>query len=119
MTHDLSDLPPACTLVKTQDQSWHQSWHILASPQENASSLGVEFAELLADQGAQMQDQYRRMTLLALSKALAWQDKEGQVWLTYNDPSYIAGRHEIKNRSEIVKKMTGALNNLTNAATKK
>jgi len=52
-------------------------------------------------------------------KALAWQDKEGQVWLTYNDPSYIAGRHEIKNRSEIVKKMTGALNNLTNAATKK
>ena len=49
-------------------------------------------------------------------KALAWQDKEGQVWLTYNDPSYIAGRHEIKNRSEIVKKMTGALNNLTNAA---
>ncbi|MEJ2142420.1 MAG: DUF302 domain-containing protein [Gammaproteobacteria bacterium] len=49
-------------------------------------------------------------------KALAWQDKDGQVWLTYNDPSYIAARHNIHNRAEIVKKMTGALNNMTNAA---
>nr|WP_232020292.1 DUF302 domain-containing protein [Sulfuriflexus mobilis] len=50
-------------------------------------------------------------------KALAWEDKKGQVWLTYNDPKYIANRHGIKDRAEIVKKMTGALNNLTNAAT--
>lgn len=49
-------------------------------------------------------------------KALAWEDKNGQVWLSYNDPSYIAGRHDIKNRSEIVKKMTGALNKMTDAA---
>ena len=50
-------------------------------------------------------------------KALAWKDKAGQVWLTYNDPTYIANRHGIDNRPAIVKKMTGALNNLTNAAT--
>ena len=50
-------------------------------------------------------------------KALAWKDEKGQVWLTYNDPKYIASRHDINNRPEIVKKMTGALNNLTNAAT--
>lgn len=50
-------------------------------------------------------------------KALAWKDKKGQVWLTYNEPSYIANRHGINDRPEIVKKMTGALNNLTNAAT--
>lgn len=49
-------------------------------------------------------------------KALAWKDKDGQVWLTYNDPSYIAGRHNIDNRAEIVKKMTGALNKMTNGA---
>jgi len=49
-------------------------------------------------------------------KALAWKDKDGTVWLTYNDPSYIAGRHSIDNRSEVVKKMTGALNKMTNAA---
>ena len=50
-------------------------------------------------------------------KALAWQDAKGQVWLTYNDPAYIAKRHHISNRPEIVKKMTGALNKLTGIAT--
>ena len=49
-------------------------------------------------------------------KALAWKDKKGQVWLTYNDPSYIANRHGINNRAKIVNKMTGALNKLTNVA---
>ncbi len=26
-------------------------------------------------------------------KALVWQDAQGQVWLAYNDPDYIARRH--------------------------
>lgn len=50
-------------------------------------------------------------------KALAWQDDKGIVWLTYNDPAYIANRHGIKDRPKIVKKMTGALDKLTNKAT--
>jgi len=50
-------------------------------------------------------------------KALAWEDEKGQVWLTYNDPSYLAKRHGITDRDEVVKKMTGALNNFTSAAT--
>lgn len=28
-------------------------------------------------------------------KALAWQDEQGQVWLGYNDPAYLATRHSI------------------------
>ena len=51
-------------------------------------------------------------------KALAWKDEKGQVWLSYNDPSYIAKRHAISNRAKIVQKMTGALNKFTDAATK-
>lgn len=50
-------------------------------------------------------------------KALAWKDKNGQVWLTYNDPAYIANRHSIDDRSKIKNKMTGALNKFTNIAT--
>lgn len=50
-------------------------------------------------------------------KALAWKDKNGQVWLTYNDPTYIANRHGIDNRTKIKNKMTGALNKFTNIAT--
>lgn len=50
-------------------------------------------------------------------KALAWEDENGQVWLSYNDPKYLAHRHDIENRDEVVKKMTGALNKFTDAAT--
>ncbi|MFO7603995.1 MAG: DUF302 domain-containing protein [Gammaproteobacteria bacterium] len=49
-------------------------------------------------------------------KALAWEDQEGTVWLTYNDPAFFAKRHGISNRDEVLKKMTGALDGLTNAA---
>ena len=27
-------------------------------------------------------------------KALVWQDADGKVWLTYNDPAYLQRRHE-------------------------
>jgi len=50
-------------------------------------------------------------------KALAWEDADGQVWLTYNDPQYIADRHGITDRAEIVQKMSGALDKMTTAAT--
>jgi len=52
-------------------------------------------------------------------KALAWKDAKGKVWLTYNDPAYIAKRHKIKDRAKYVVKMTGALNKFTDIATKK
>lgn len=51
-------------------------------------------------------------------KALAWEDEKGQVWLTYNDPAYIANRHGITDRAKVVGKMTGALDKLTGVATK-
>jgi len=28
-------------------------------------------------------------------KALVWQDEDGRVWLTYNDPAYLQHRHGI------------------------
>jgi uncharacterized protein (DUF302 family) len=28
-------------------------------------------------------------------KALAWEDEEGRVWLTYNDATWLATRHEL------------------------
>ena len=52
-------------------------------------------------------------------KALAWEDEKGQVWLTYNDPAYIANRHGISDRDEVKMKMTGALDKLTTKATSK
>lgn len=38
-------------------------------------------------------------------KALAWQDADGQVWLSYNDPEYLQQRHAIP--SELVQNIAG------------
>ncbi|TPK72923.1 DUF302 domain-containing protein [Mesorhizobium sp. B2-3-3] len=32
-------------------------------------------------------------------KALAWEDEEGKVWLSYNDPHWIAERHGLSDAS--------------------
>ena len=50
-------------------------------------------------------------------KAMAWEDEKGQTWLTYNDPDYIAKRHGISDRAEIVGKMRGALDKFSGMAT--
>lgn len=52
-------------------------------------------------------------------KALAWKDEKGQVWLGYNDPQYIADRHGIDNRAEVIAKMQGALDKMSDAAVAK
>lgn len=50
-------------------------------------------------------------------KALAWEDEKGQVWYTYNDPAYLAKRHGITDRDEVLAKMTKALGAFSKAAT--
>jgi len=50
-------------------------------------------------------------------KALIWQDAQGQVWLSYNDPNYLVERHQITGCSEVIKKVGQALGNFAKAAT--
>ncbi len=50
-------------------------------------------------------------------KALIWEDKAGQVWLSYNDPKYLAKRHGIKGCGEVLKKIENALGNFARMAT--
>ena len=50
-------------------------------------------------------------------KALAYEDEAGQVWLSYNDPAYLAKRHNIKDCEEPLKKVSNALANFAKAAT--
>lgn len=50
-------------------------------------------------------------------KALIWQDEQGRVWLSYNDPDYLVERHDIAGCAEVVKKIKGALGNFAKAAT--
>ena len=50
-------------------------------------------------------------------KALIWEDESGQVWLSYNDPKYLAKRHGIKGCDEVIKKIENALGNFAQTAT--
>jgi uncharacterized protein (DUF302 family) len=49
-------------------------------------------------------------------KALIWEDEAGQVWLSYNDPKYLAKRHGIKDCADVIIKIETALSNFANAA---
>lgn len=52
-------------------------------------------------------------------KVLIWEDEKGQVWITYNDPQYIAKRHGIsENCAKVITRVGQALNGLANAAAK-
>ncbi len=50
-------------------------------------------------------------------KALVWEDSTGQVWLSYNNPKYLAERHQIKKCGEVIKMIKNALGNFAKAAT--
>jgi uncharacterized protein (DUF302 family) len=50
-------------------------------------------------------------------KALVYEDENGQVWYAYNDPEYIAYRHNIVGCDEVVSKISKALSNFSRLAT--
>ncbi|NOY73690.1 MAG: DUF302 domain-containing protein [Gammaproteobacteria bacterium] len=50
-------------------------------------------------------------------KALVYKDKKGQVWLAYNDPAYMAKRHNIHGCEKAVQKVTKALATFASIAT--
>ncbi len=51
-------------------------------------------------------------------KALVWQDAGGKVWLSYNEPAWIAARHgDAAQVSEVTGRLAGALAMLAEAAT--
>lgn len=51
-------------------------------------------------------------------KALIWQDSEGGVWISYNDPKYLGKRHNISNCEEVISKIEKALAGISKAAAK-
>lgn len=48
-------------------------------------------------------------------KALVWEDSSGQTWIAYNDPAFIARRHDAAD-CPVVEKLQEALSGLVTAA---
>ena len=49
-------------------------------------------------------------------KALIWEDEKGLVWISYNDPMYLAERHNVEGCDEVLDKVKTALSNFANSA---
>lgn len=49
-------------------------------------------------------------------KALAWQDASGQTWLGYNDPQFLATRHQAGDCGAVVQNLRKALDGLAAGA---
>jgi uncharacterized protein (DUF302 family) len=52
-------------------------------------------------------------------RVVVYQDKAGQVYVAYHAPAKLAEEHGVPADAEVLKKMTGALNKLTNKAVSK
>lgn len=55
-------------------------------------------------------------TGLDLPQKILVSEREGQVSLSYNDPAYLKGRHNITGKDDVLQKVTGALDKITTAA---
>src|SRR6478736_4100306 len=49
-------------------------------------------------------------------KALVWEDATGKTWISYNEPSWIARRHGVRNAEQVVSKMGAVLSAIARKA---
>ncbi len=49
-------------------------------------------------------------------KALAWEDANGKVWLTYNTGEYLKERHAISGKDDLLKRLTEVTQSLAKKA---
>lgn len=49
-------------------------------------------------------------------KALVWEDANSKVWISYNDPAYLADRHRLDGCEEVISKIAKALAGISAAA---
>ena len=94
---------------------------------DHAANAGSASLELPATQvlifgnpklGTPLMQANRPIAIDLPQKALAYKDAEGQVWLAYNDPRYLADRHDVTTRDKIVEKIGKALHSFARQATR-
>ncbi|NDJ60409.1 MAG: DUF302 domain-containing protein [Chloroflexi bacterium] len=67
--------------------------------------------------GTQLMQASRSVAIDLPQKMLVWEDEDGQVYITYNDPQYLAERHGIEGMDELLGNVANALGNFANAGT--
>lgn len=88
----------------------------------NADNVGLELrpTQLIIfgnpNLGTQLMQSSQSVAIDLPQKFLVWEDADGQVRMTYNDPQYLAQRHSITDRDDVLTTISNALNGLAEAA---
>jgi len=69
--------------------------------------------------GTKLMQCSQTMAIELPQKALIWEDANGEVWFSYNDPAYLKQRHVVQGCDKVFTKIVNVLNKLSKAATKK
>lgn len=91
--------------------------------QKNASSVGMDMRPtkiiLFGNPklGTPLMQVDQKIGLDLPQKMLVWEDSESNVYVSYNDPAYIANRYSISGKDEVIKTIESALEKLSNIAT--
>ena len=51
-------------------------------------------------------------------KAVAWQDSDGKVWLSYSNADHIKARHKVEGRDKVFDNINKTLDGVTSEALK-
>ncbi|WP_031427391.1 DUF302 domain-containing protein [Flavimarina sp. Hel_I_48] len=92
--------------------------------QENGTSVGktIRPTRLIVfgnpRSGTPLMQNKRSIAIDLPQKMLVWQDDAGITHISYNDPDYLASRHAIDGNTEILKTISDALSNLSEAGAK-
>ncbi len=90
--------------------------------QANAASVGLELKPTRVimfgnpNLGTPLMQNAQITGLDLPQKILVWEDHQGEVKVSYNDPFYLEERHGIKEKNEVLQKINGALGALSDKA---
>ena len=91
--------------------------------QANAASVGLELRPTRIIMfgnpklGTPLMQSAQTTGLDLPQKIMVWEDEEGIVNISYNDPTYLQKRHGIDGKGEVLAKVTGALDKITKMTT--
>ncbi|MEO0854631.1 MAG: DUF302 domain-containing protein [Cyanobacteria bacterium J06648_11] len=90
---------------------------------EGAANVGIELrdTELIVfgnpKVGSPLMQCQQTIALDLPQKVLVWQDESDRIWVSYNDPRYLATRHELSDCEDAIATVEKALAGITRAAT--
>lgn len=67
--------------------------------------------------GTQLMQRAQTVGIDLPQKFLAWEDADGTVYLSYNDPEYLAARHGIGGEDQVIQQISKALATIAENAT--